>query len=62
MSKFYIGMCVCKNINVEVLGRPRSIEASWMVGQIGALPVFETKEDALNAGYKEEEIQEVSTV
>jgi hypothetical protein len=55
-KKLYVVMKVTKSIGIEVLGREQTIDASWMKGQIGALPVFDTMESALEAGFDKEHI------
>ncbi|HZK27538.1 MAG TPA: hypothetical protein VFD00_08385 [Thermoclostridium sp.] len=42
----YALMIVNKKQDVLVMGTPLSIELSWYEGQIGAIPVFETREEA----------------
>ena len=61
----YVLLIVNKKQNVLVMGTPLSIELSWYEGQIGAIPVFETREEAEacrgdrnTAIYKIEEIKE----
>lgn len=42
----YVLMIVSKEKDVLVMGIPCSIELSWYEGQIGAIPVFNTREEA----------------
>ena len=37
-----------EELHIEVLGLKKNLEIIWAKGQIGAIPVFETKEDALD--------------
>jgi len=36
-----------EKLEVEVLGLKRELKLSWHKGQVGAIPVFKTKEEAL---------------
>jgi hypothetical protein len=36
-----------EKLEVEVLGLKQELKLSWYDGQIGAMPVFKTKEEAL---------------
>jgi len=36
-----------ETLGLEVLGLKREIKLSWYSGQIGAMPVFSTKDEAL---------------
>ena len=63
----YALMIVSKEKDVLIMGSPYSIRLSWYEGQIGAIPVFNTKEEAEacrgdrnTAIYKIEEIKEAT--
>lgn len=60
----YLVMAVIKRTQVKVFGQIESdIVLSWADGQIGAIPVFENKEDALAyANGKEEMVKQVEAV
>ena len=63
----YALMIVSKEKDVLIMGRPYSVELSWYEGQIGAIPVFDTREEAEACRgdrnteiYKIEEIKEAT--
>lgn len=37
-----------QNIEINVLGLTQEVKLKWWHGQVGAIPVFETKEQALD--------------
>jgi hypothetical protein len=46
-NKMYGVLSLKETLGVEVLGLKTELSLSWYDGQIGAIPVFETKEQAL---------------
>ncbi len=42
----YALMIISKEKDISILGRTQSIKLSWFDGQIGAIPVFNTREEA----------------
>ena len=61
----YALMVVSKEADVSIFGTKKSLKLSWFDGQIGAIPVFNTREEAESCRgdrnteiYKIEEIKE----
>ncbi len=48
MKEIYGCLSLEETLQVEVLGYPQKLTLKWANNQIGALPVFNSREDALN--------------
>ena len=48
MKEIYGCLSLKETLQVEVLGYPQKLTLKWANNQIGALPVFNSREDALN--------------
>ena len=47
-TEIYGALRMRENIEIEVLGMKQEIKLAWWHGMVGAVPMFKTKEDALD--------------
>lgn len=43
----FVVRLIRESVEINVLGMSQEVKLSWSKGQVGAIPVFETKEQAL---------------